>query len=192
MAIAGDYGVRQNNKPHQHGFYPTPSYATEALLEQVKFTGNVWEPACGKGDMAKTLRAAGYSVTATDLHDRGFGRSGIDFLEEKGPKSSDNIITNPPFSLAEDFVRVGLVKSRRKLALFLRLAFLESMGRYEDIFTCTPLAKVIVFSQRVTLMPPIRRANGKMKATSATAYAWFVWDHKHKGPPTLHWTGAVK
>ena len=86
-------------------FYPTSPDAVEALLMVEKFDGPIWEPACGDGAICKVLEANGYTVVATDLIDRGYGESPHDFLTSN--LTCDNIITNPPFILAEDFIKLG-------------------------------------------------------------------------------------
>jgi hypothetical protein len=151
-------------------FFPTPTWATYALIENELFEGEIWEPACGDGAMARVLGSFGNSVIATDLYDRGYGLTGIDFLESD--RIADNIITNPPYNSAEGFVRVGIKNSRRKFALLLRLAFLEGAHRANTIFASHPPARVWVFSERITFYP----AGAIQRGTGTTAYAWFVWD----------------
>src|SRR6266705_3166196 len=114
-------------------FFPTPEWATYALVDNEPFEGDIWEPACGDGAMAKVLARRGNQVLATDLYDRGFGQCGIDFLTSD--RLADNIVTNPPYNAAEGFVRVGVRSVRRKFALLLRLAFLEGAKRASTIFT---------------------------------------------------------
>ena len=151
-------------------FYPTPSWATRALMDHESFEGSVLEPACGDGSMAQVLMDHGLEVFASDLYDRGFGRSGIDFLKSK--ENYNNIITNPPYNIAGDFVLHALKKSTHKVAFLLRLAFLEGAERQKTIFNETPLARVWVFSERVTFYP-----KGEERISGGTtAYAWFVWD----------------
>lgn len=163
-------------------FYPTPPCATKALLACEKFEGAIWEPACGTGDMAKVLAAAGHEVVATDLIDRGYGEGNRDFLCEWN-SLAPNIVTNPPFKWARAFAERSLMLTSGKVALFLRLAFLEGQerGRW---FPSTPLARVYVMSRRV----PIRK--GRLAEDSERegplAFAWFVWDHAHRGEPALH------
>jgi hypothetical protein len=162
-------------------FFPTPAWATHALIESEGFEGRIWECACGDGEMARVLAAAGYDVRASDLHARGFGKSGVDFLRATRPV--DNIITNPPYNAAEAFVAQGLKLARRKLALLLRLAFLEGANRANSIFLKTPPSRVWVFSERITFyMKDAPRAG-----SGTTAYAWFVWDKDAGGPPELRW-----
>jgi hypothetical protein len=162
-------------------FFPTPPWATYALIENEPFEGGIWEPACGDGAMARVLALRGNPVTATDLYDRGFGQSGIDFLQ--GTRMADNIVTNPPYNAAEGFVRVGMKCARRKFALLLRLAFLEGANRATTIFTTCPPSRVWVFSERITFYP----AGAVQKGTGTTAYAWFVWDMDALSGTELKW-----
>ena len=169
--------------PSGADFYPTPAWATEALLDYESFEGDVWEPACGDGAMAKVLTNAGLTVYSTDLHNRGFGVPGINFLMTKG-WALDNIITNPPFGLAEEFILRALCMAKKKVAIFSRLAILESAGRYRNVFKDNPPARVLVFSERVTLYP-----SGIVTAgTSTIAYSWIIWDKADKSERcTLSW-----
>jgi len=151
-------------------FYPTPEWATQALLEQENFDGSIWECACGDGAMSEVIKQYGYNVYSSDLYERGYGEGGIDFVSSN--KKFDNIITNPPFHSAEQFVSSGIRNASKKFALLLRLAFLESARRQTEIFNLNPPARVWVFSERITFYPKgvVRKGNG------TTAYAWFVWD----------------
>ncbi|HEX8402273.1 MAG TPA: hypothetical protein VF628_11280 [Allosphingosinicella sp.] len=179
-------------------FYPTPPCATEALLAVEKFEGPIWEPACGTGDMSRVLEAAGHRVISTDLVDRGYGEGGRDFLCEWQP-IAPNIVTNPPFRSATEFVDRALQLTHppdrhtpgawipkggvtRKVALFLRLAFLEGQARGRW-FPATPLARVWIMSRRVPI------GKGRLLAADETsgplAFAWFVWDQYHAGHPEL-------
>lgn len=163
-------------------FFPTPEWATHALIDNEKFAGTIWEPACGDGTMVKVLKRTGCPVEATDLYDRGYGEAGIDFLHAH--RIADNIVTNPPYNAAEGFVRAGIAQSRRKLALLLRLAFLEGANRQKTIFATTPPARIWVFSERITFYP----AGAVQKGSGTTAYAWFVWDKQAPDTKTeLKW-----
>ena len=151
-------------------FFPTPEWATYALIDNEDFEGTIWEPACGDGTMAEVLKHTGCPVEASDLYDRGYGETGIDFLHAH--RIADNVITNPPYNSAEGFVRAGMARCRQKLALLLRLAFLEGANRQKTIFTNAPPARIWVFSERITFYP----ARAVQKGSGTTAYAWFVWD----------------
>lgn len=164
-------------------FYPTPPEGTHRLLAVEGFTGNIWEPACGDGAISRELEAAGHTVRSTDLVDRGYGAARVDFLMEWADRA-DNIVTNPPFKMAEEFARHALALADRKVALLCRLAWLEGLG-HKELFTSTPLARVWVFSKRLH-MQRARQAQ-KTDAGGMIAFAWFVWERGHDGPPTLGW-----
>jgi hypothetical protein len=162
-------------------FFPTPEWATHALIDNEPFEGDIWEPACGDGTMARVLEKTGSRVIASDLFDRGFGDVGIDFL--KADRMADNIVTNPPYNSAEAFVHAGLSHARRKMALLLRLAFLEGGNRRRTIFEKMPPTRVWVFSERITFYP----AGAVQAGSGTTAYAWFVWDQQDIGKTELKW-----
>jgi hypothetical protein len=156
-------------------FFPTPPWATYALIDNEKFSGEIWESACGNGAMSRVLDKTGCTVVSSDLYQRGFGEAEVDFLT--ADRYADNIVTNPPYNSAEGFVVAGLRKSRRKFALLLRLAFLEGANRSNTIFSRSPPSRVWVFSERITFYP----ACAIQKGSGTTAYAWFVWDKTASG-----------
>jgi hypothetical protein len=137
----------------------------------------------------KALRAEGHDVLATDLVDYGTpeqDRAGIDFLipgiaESVCPKWGRAIVTNPPYKNAVEFVERALSMSGY-VAMLLRLAFLESERR-RGIIEDSCLARVHVFRNRLPMMH--RHGWDGNKNSSATAFAWFVWDRSHRGPILL-------
>ena len=84
----------------QNDYYATPPKAVEQLLKLETFQNNIWECACGEGYISKVLQRFGHNVRSTDLIDRGYGDT-YDFLKTNGSADCD-IITNPPFSKAND------------------------------------------------------------------------------------------
>jgi hypothetical protein len=162
-------------------FFPTPRWATCALADNEKFVGDIWECACGDGAMSHALAMNGNHVESSDLYQRGFGESGIDFLDAN--RRASNIVTNPPYNSAEGFVAAGLRKADRKFALLLRLAFLEGANRANTIFARNPPSRVWVFSERITFYP----AGAEIRGSGTTAYAWFVWDKDAAGQTELKW-----
>lgn len=179
LSIVGS--SRKNGDRPSGDFYPTPAYVVDALLEREEFVGNIWEPACGEGHISKILINNGYEVISSDLIDRGYGSSS-DFLLTQ--KSVDNIITNPPYSHALEFVIHSKKCARKKIAMFLKTVFLESESRklmfLDQEF---PLKTMYQFSKRVTLYK-----NGyKLKNSGMISYAWFVWDRDFRGYPTIQW-----
>jgi hypothetical protein len=177
-AWAGSVAADPANRDHDD-FYPTPPEGTHALLAVETFRGTVWECACGDGRMSRVLEAHGYDVESSDLVDRGYGTPRVDFLMET--RQVDNIVTNPPYKLAEEFALHALPLARRKVALLCRLAWLEGERR-RRMFESTPLARVWVFSRRLAI-----HRRGETTGRGMIAFAWYVWQHGHEGPPTIGW-----
>ena len=162
-------------------FYPTPRWATHALVESERFDGDIWECACGDGAMSEVLETTGNKVISSDLFDRGYGEAGVDYLTAQ--RKVANAITNPPYNAAEGFVAKSLEVVERKFALLLRLAFLEGANRANTIFYKNPPSRVWVFSERITFYPK----GAVVAGSGTTAYAWFIWDVKQKRPTELAW-----
>ena len=101
-------------------YYATPPSAVEMLLELENFSKSIMEPACGQGHIAEVLKSHGYTVCATDLINRGYGVGGVDFFNINEPTDMD-IITNPPYSMAKEFVEhaMEIVTDGHKVAMFL-------------------------------------------------------------------------
>lgn len=170
-------------------YYKTPAVAAKALLaiEGDRIPQNVWEPACGDGAIAIWLQGSGRNVMATDIADRGYGAR-HDFLGEYmtplGAKAR-GIVTNPPFSLAREFVdRSFHYSGIHYVAMLLRLSFLESQTR-KSWFEANPPARVLVSSTRLPMMH--REGYTGKKSTSTTAHAWFVWLRGHNEEPVIRW-----
>ena len=173
MVIPAHHLAGNRNNTSELDSYSTPTSATHSLMKRVKFDGLIWECASGKGEMVKVLRSYN-EVVETDI------QTGVDFL--KTNLIVNNIVTNPPYKLAEQFVRKALQSVDKKVAMFLRLNFLESQTRFK-MFKELPLEWVLVFSKRQTLHP-----EGVIVTTGGTiAYAWFVWNKEYKGHPQIDW-----
>jgi hypothetical protein len=169
--------------------FPTPPWATRALLEHViAYAGSFQrmsclEPACGAGYMARPLQECFGTVRAADIYPYGFGRV-ADFLTAPiDANSVDWVITNPPFRLAEEFIKRALSAAKRGVAILTRTVFIESVGRHQELFEPTPPTMLAQFAERV----PMVKGRLDPEATTATAYAWIVWDKDAKGPTRLTW-----
>lgn len=172
--------MQQRSEPHDSlDDFPTPPWATRALCEWLsKGPGlakldmhTCREPAANRGYMVGPLREYFASVEASDVHDYGVGFPIADYLFGPPPEPVDWTITNPPFRLAEQFIERALETSRRGVAMIVRAAFLESVGRYERIFSKTPPGDVLQFTERVVM----HKGRLAPKGSTATAYAWLVW-----------------
>ena len=128
-------------------YYATEPKAAELLLEQEDFHHTIWECACGEGHLAKVFEAHGHEVIATDLIYRGYGDpESLDFLKDTLDDFEGDIITNPPYKYAQEFVQTALesVKTGRKVAMFLKLQFLEGKAR-KPFFQKTPPPEPFMF-----------------------------------------------
>lgn len=175
-------------------YFPTPPWATRALVEHViqrswnlssLRTQSAWEPACGEGHIAEVLTEYFGDVVATDIHGYGYGAVS-DFLTDAPPFGfeADWIITNPPFAeKAEQFVVKAIERARIGVAMFLRLQWLETIGRYENIFQPFPPAVIAQFAERV----PLCKGRWDPTGSTATAYLWIVWLRARKGPTEFFW-----
>ncbi len=186
--VATTWIDRATLKERGDDLYETPPEAVRALLTHEPMPESVWEPACGPGSIVRVLRSAGHRVYATDLVDYGLddAEHGVDFLMERAPGFCiDAIVTNPPFKLADQFVAHALTLSVPKVAMLLRLTFIESAKR-AAILDCGLLARVLVFRNRLPMMHRAGRGTQVAKSNSnAIAYAWFVWELGHRGPTEI-------
>jgi len=164
-------------------FYQTPKWAIDKLLEREKFDGVIAEPCCGNGAISRVLEAHGYSVLSSDIRtDQAvYGDKGIDFFSSGS--LADHIVTNPPYFCAQEFIEHALLLATGKVAMLLKLTFLESAKRHR-FFQTAPLRTVYVFCNRVTMYPDNQPAptNG-----GTIAYAWFIWEKGHVGAPEIAW-----
>lgn len=118
------------NEREPNDYYATEPKAIELLLDKETFAPNIWECACGEGHLSKVLSGRGYTVKSTDLIDRGYGKGGVDFLQYTGTFNGD-IITNPPYKYAKEFVEKALevIPDGNRVAMFLKIQFLEGKAR---------------------------------------------------------------
>jgi hypothetical protein len=183
-ALLGARNYAQNER-EAHDYYATEPKALELLLEKETFDSNIWECACGEGHLAKVLEERGYNVLSTDLIDRGYGIGGVDFLKCAVTYFGD-IITNPPYKYAKEFVEKALeiIPKGNKVAMFLKLQFLEGKSR-RKMFEKYPPRYIYVSSSRLCCA-----MNGdfdKYSKSNAITYAWFIWEKGYTGEPQVRW-----
>ena len=164
-------------------YYATNPEAAEWLDKIETLDNRIWECACGEGHLAKVFIQNGHEVMATDLIDRGFGKGGVDFLKCKEMFYGD-IVTNPPFKYAQEFIEhaLELIPEGNKVCMFLKVQFLEGKSR-KDFFEKLPPKTVWVSSSRIRF-----GMNGNFGGKSSMlATAWYVWEKGYKGDTILKW-----
>ena len=189
-------GANGLEEREENDFYATdPSCARDIIdiLGAESFSENhvIWECACGQGHLAKEFeKLTKATVLSTDLIDRGFGQSGVDFLLSSRPKFADGgditILTNPPYKYAQDFVEhaLMLLKDGERCAFFLKLTFLEGQKR-QTLFKRKELESVNVYVKRAICCKGgdfSTASNG-----SAVCYAWFVFHKGLNADPIIRW-----
>jgi hypothetical protein len=159
---------------HPLDAYMTPKEAVRALMAVERLPKSIADPCCGDGGLLETLRAGGHVVYGSDIADYGWPHAKIrDYLAGPIAMGDTAIVTNPPYRLAEEFIRKAISDGARRHAWLLRTNFLESVGRL-PLWREHPPARIWISSRR---LPMIHRHgwNGP-KSSSNVAYAWYIWD----------------
>lgn len=183
LSVFNTIGARNfaKGEREENDFYATDPLAIDVLLDKEKFCDFILEPCCGMGHLSEKLIKAGYYVTSTDLIDRGYKNAIVQDFRTINKWSGD-IITNPPYKYVTEFVKHALeiVPNKNKVAMFLKLLFLESIERY-NLFLEHPVKKIYVFSDRIKCY---KNADFSMNS-GAICYAWFVWEKGYQGSTTI-------
>ena len=184
-ATHGEAGYARNARDA----YFTEPWVTKALLDAVEFGSPIWEPACGDGRMAEAIlnHPRGYCCAFSDVHDYGYEPKWFklcDFVRDPCPwpeTQFNDVITNPPFDLAREFVRKALhvvYPQRGKVAILQRHEFDAPKANW-PLFE-PPFAQKLILSKRP-------RWSTADKASPRFPYAWYVWDWRHEGAPIIRW-----
>jgi hypothetical protein len=213
MANKSVEGFLYERAAHDH--YVEQAWCTELLLDAETFTGTVWDPACGYGTIPKACERRGISAHGSDIVDRGYGIGGQNFLafKRKLVRPAREIISNPPYDLAERFIDQALRFSETKVALLLQTKFLNSVGRFDSFTANWPVARCHILSSRPSMPPgefldpetlrfcvddpnPKKRPDGSLAprwrvgdlpSGGSIDFFWMVLEHGHVGPPTMYW-----
>lgn len=172
-------------------YYATDPHALEIFLDKIyedkiELHNKIWECACGEGHLSEVLKEKGYDVASTDLVDRGYGDDYFDFLKYESlyPLELD-ILTNPPYKYAKEFVEKALEIQGNGYytVMFLKIQFLEGQAR-QELFKKYPPKYVYVNSAR-----QLCAMNGEFEKYNATAmcYCWYIWEKGFKGEPIIRW-----
>jgi len=153
--------------------YPTPTWCVEAIVGQLVWPANpsILEPCIGTGAITEVLERVSNDIEWAEIS------LGRDFLTWDFGRRFDFVITNPPFSLAQEFVDRSL-ELADCVVMLLPLSFLASRKRREWWRGRRPTA-LHVLSRRPSFTGDNR--------TDAMDYGWFVWDKTGKQKAGLYW-----
>lgn len=164
--------------------YQTPFSITRHLVNSIEMPDKkeiILDPACGHGAILKVLKEEGFKkLHGTDLN---HGEPGVDFLRFTG--SAPHIITNPPYSLTNDFIEKSYQVAERTFHFFLPLDYLHGLERYRrDLFRGLYSIGVLI---RKPMLKAELRDDGKY-STGMQSYAWYSFSAKKKiKKPFIFW-----
>jgi hypothetical protein len=176
--------------PREAGdLYAEPGWAVDSMLDAVRFVGPIYDPCCGTSTIVSRCRARGLVATGSDIQDLGGNRVRDVFTIQR---RLANVVSNPPFILAERILRHLLPLVSRQLVLFLRLSFIEAECR-DDLFTQYPPSVILAHKKRVSCPPavldgPRDRWGGIVQPANSGGkmpYAWWIWRAGHVGPTEI-------
>jgi len=167
------------HKRNDKDFYVTPKETIEKLIQNYEIKpGMILEPCAGNGAICKELREIydgtidaveirpGERETLTQYCDDVYIMDFLDFANSH-PGHYQTIITNPPYSIAEEIIRhcFKIAGPETEIIMLLRLAFLESKKR-KPFWREHPVTGLIPLSDRPSFTG---------KGTDRDAYGWFIW-----------------
>lgn len=162
-------------------WYVEPAWCVQALSRHLSLYGAIHDPCCGLGTIPQVTGGTG-----ADLIDRGFGYPVRDFMTDD--RMYDNIITNPPYGIAQAVIERALRQVRYRVAALVQTKFLSSQRRYR-LFKRPGMEKVIMFSKRPS-MPPgaMLMAHGEsIRGGGSIDYCWAVWNTQYTGLCEIEW-----
>ena len=169
----------------ENDYYATDPKTIDDLVGRVDFQDkHIWECACGEGHLSKRLEKHWLLVKSTDLIERWYWVGWLDFLKCTAPIDC-HIITNPPYKIAKDFIEhsLNIIPEWNKVAMFLKLTFLEWMAR-NKFFKAHPPKTVFVYSKRQMCA---KNWEFEKYKSNAVAYCWFVWEKWFTWKPNIEW-----
>ena len=183
------------NEREQDDFYATDPKALEELLAHSSYYLHnifcnrpvIWEPACGNGNLALVLNKHDLPTYASDLKNRGYGMYDMDFLQNNNFIDAQIILTNPPYSLATEFIEhaLDILPDGGLYIALMNITYLAGQKRYQRVYSKGSLREIYVFSKRVECWKNGEKP--KDKCGSIANYAWYVFQKGYNGQPTLYW-----
>ena len=187
QGILKNYGINQQyttSNRHKNDFYSTDPEAVKELLKYETFNHNILEPMVGTGAIADVLKNEGYTVKCMDLVDYGYPDTTVTDFFEYDEIFDGDIITNPPYRDGHKYVLHALNHCNGRIAMLLKIQFLETINRYEEVFKEHPPEAIYVFVKRVACYKGGDYEKYKDKG-SAICFCWMIWNTKKQVKDTV-------
>jgi len=135
----------------------TPEYALKPLLPFLRKEWTIWECAWGEGALATHFKNKGFNVLNED----------VDFFDFDLTDKCDILITNPPYSKKDEFLK-------RAYELGKPFAFLMPLTTLEGIKRGAMFSKhgiqIIIPNRRINFITPSGKGSGAWFQVG-----WFCW-----------------
>lgn len=167
-----------------HDWYVEPFECSRALFQTETFQGPIWDPACGFGRIVTQARSLGLEAYGSDIVSRSeFCEFTADFFDMGTVPTFTNIVTNPPFGRAEEFVRksIELIPEGGKVGAILPIVWLAGFSSKRDWLPVSPLKKVYPISPRPSMPPGRVIAEGIRPGNGTKDFCWLVWQRGYTG-----------
>ena len=171
--------TRRNKEARTDDLYTTPFDAVHDIAKREQLTGSILDAGCGTGNITEVIKQYNPDVTAIDLHNHGYGSTGIDFLNLS--VNYKNVVSNPPFTILNDFILKALQIASSKVIIFCRVTALETAKRYSTIYQDTPPSRIYFYVSRINCS----KGGLASKDSSSVFYCWLVWDKEEPGKDTI-------
>jgi hypothetical protein len=172
----------------KHDWYVEPFECSAALFAIETFRGTIWDPACGMGRIVLEAQKAGLNAIGTDIVRRSdVCEHQCDFLRKRPDIKFSNIVSNPPFGKAEEFVQksLSLVKPGGKVAMLLPLVWMAGFSTKRHWLPISPLRRVFPISPRPSMPPGAVIVAGERAGNGTKDFAWFLWENGYSGKPEI-------
>jgi hypothetical protein len=163
-------------------WYVEGAEVSAALFRVERFVGDIWDPACGGGNILASAEAAGYVAVGSDVvYREPCSRPVIvgDFLDPLFLINPQNVVCNPPYfggKGTEAFIRKALRVASGKVAIFVDKRFLAGAKRAAGLFKDHPPTRVWIITPRPSCPPGAWLAAGNKAGGGTADYVWLVWD----------------
>lgn len=166
-------------------WYVEPRECSLALFRHENFFGKVWDPACGSGRIIEIAKYCGIEAVGSDIVTRSeYCEREIDFLGGVASYPDFlNIVMNPPFKHAEEFVRkaIDIAPASGKIAAILPIVWLAGFSSKRNWLPLSPLRKVFPISPRPSMPPGAVIRAGERPGNGTKDFCWLVWEKGYSG-----------